>query len=69
MGVNGQLHSPAALPPRERVPALDSTLGEPQRWSGRGGKEKILITVPIYLPFGKLSDYQLFKEYPAPWSK
>jgi hypothetical protein len=43
MEVSGQLHAPAALTPKERVPGtypLDRRLGGPQSRSGRVGEEK-----------------------------
>jgi hypothetical protein len=40
--MNGQLHAPAALPPRKDPKySLDRRLGGLQRRSGRGGEEKI----------------------------
>jgi hypothetical protein len=42
MEVSGQLHVPAALPPKRKSPwyPLDRSLGGPQSRSGRGGEEK-----------------------------
>jgi hypothetical protein len=41
MEVSGQLHAPAALPPRKEPGyPLDRRLGGPQSRSGRGVKEK-----------------------------
>jgi hypothetical protein len=42
MEVSGQLHSPAALPPREKGPCypLNRRLGGSQSRSGRGTEEK-----------------------------
>jgi hypothetical protein len=41
MEVSGQIHTPAALPPRkEPWYPLDRRLGGPQSRSGRGGEEK-----------------------------
>jgi hypothetical protein len=39
MEMSGQLHSPAALPPRKE-PLVPRRLGGPQNRSGRGGEEK-----------------------------
>jgi hypothetical protein len=41
MEVSGQLHAPAALPPRKKPRySLDMRLDGPQSRSGRGGEEK-----------------------------
>jgi hypothetical protein len=52
MGVSGQLHDPAALPPGKEPPpphSLDRTLGGPQSRSGRGGEDKSFQPLPGHL--------------------
>jgi hypothetical protein len=51
MEVSGQLHAPAALPPRKRPwYPLDRRLGEPYSRSGHGGEEKNSQSMPRLEP-------------------
>jgi len=51
MGVNGELHAPAALlPGKETWYPLDRRLSGPKRRSGRGAEEKKSLTLPEIEP-------------------
>jgi hypothetical protein len=53
MGVSGQLHARADLPPGERTPGthwIDSRLGGPQSWPGRCGEENNIVLVVNQTP-------------------